>query len=527
MKTRPISRRSFLRTALLSSAAVATHAQFTARASGPPDKPNLVVFLPDDLRADTIIGSNAAAVHAPNLHRLASRSVVFERAYVTQPICAPSRSSLLSGTWPHQTGCLNNHGVLPRKFRCLPEMLADSRYVGGYFGKWHLGDEYVAQRGFTEWASIIDYSKPIDRHHDAHPWLDRWISLIRGSKGTSRDRKSATASDYTAFLISKGYRPNANGGRHFTDEFYTRLPFDLSRAKFVETKACDFLERHGQSPFVMFVAFFEPHPPYYGPFNDVHPIESVRLDPTVGEPLNDDVPLRYRIREEVYRSRFASVDGYRSVKQHYLGLVTEIDRCIGSVLEKIEKLGIANRTTTVLTSDHGDMMSAHGLLGKGVMYEQAVAVPYLVQVPGLSPRSISQPVSHIDFVPTMLDLLGERPDPQCVGKSRGALIRGETQSPEPVFIEWAPGHEPARKHTALASDDEEKKAWAESTRAIVTADGWKLCLRDKDRNELYSLREDPDERKNLYSDSSQRDTVKRLTDEIHQWQQRVGDTLKV
>jgi arylsulfatase A-like enzyme len=127
----------------------------------------------------------------------------------------------------------------------------------------------------------------------------------------------------------------------------------------------------------------------------------------------------------------------------------------------------------------------------------------------------------------MLDLLGKTPDAQCVGKSRAPLIRGESMSSDPVFIEWAPGKEKINKHTKLASKDQVKQALTESTRAIVTPDGWKLCLRDKDKNELYNLREDPDERKNLYSDTGQGDTVKRLSDEIHQWQQRTGDTLKV
>jgi arylsulfatase len=526
MGIRQISRRSFLRTTVLGSAAIAGGVSLRARTAGLLDKPSLVVFLPDDLRADTILGANAG-VHAPNLHRLASQSVAFERAYVTQPICAPSRSSLLSGTWPHQNGCLNNHGVLARKFRCLPEFLADSDYHCGYFGKWHLGDEFLPQRGFTEWASITESFKPIEPHHHRDHWYDRWISLVAPSSGAHRDPLPPKASDYTRFLISKGYRPDAYHGRYFSERFSSRLPFELSKAKFVETKACEFLERHSRFPFVMFVGFFEPHPPYYGPFNDEHPIESIQLDPTIGEPLNEDVPLRYRIREENYRRKFASRDDYRRIKQRYFGLITEIDHCIGNILEKTQNLGIAGRTIIVLTSDHGDMMGTHGLLGKGVMYENAVTVPYVVSVPGISPRRISQPVSHIDFVPTVLDLLGKKPDPQCAGRSRAALLRGESMPVESVFIEWSPGHQRRDGQTNLANKESVSQPLSESTRAIVTPDRWKLCLRDKDKNELYNLQEDPDERKNLYSDSTQRDTVKRLTNEIHEWQQRVGDTLKV
>ena len=99
--------------------------------------------------------------------------------------------------------------------------------------------------------------------------------------------------------------------------------------------------------------------------------------------------------------------------------------------------------------------------------------------------------------------------------------------PEHVFIEWAPGKEKINQHTKLASKDQVKQALTESTRAVVTSDGWKLCLRDKDKNELYNLPEDPDERKNVYSDSDQRDTIKHLTDQIREWQRRVGDTVKV
>ena len=112
-------------------------------------------------------------------------------------------------------------------------------------------------------------------------------------------------------------------------------------------------------------------------------------------------------------------------------------------------------------------------------------------------------------------------------KGKFYVVRGETMPTEAVFMEWAPGKEKINKHTKLASKEQIKQALAESTRAIVTPDGWKLCLRDKDKNELYNLRDDPDERKNLYSDAGQGDTVKRLTDEIHQWQQGVGDTLKI
>jgi arylsulfatase A-like enzyme len=174
------------------------------------------------------------------------------------------------------------------------------------------------------------------------------------------------------------------------------------------------------------------------------------------------------------------------------------------------------------------MIGAHGLLGKTVMYEQSASVPYLIRMPGQQKAThCSQLVSHIDFTPTMLDLLGKPPHPQCVGRSKAGLVRGEPFKPESIFIEWSPGKEKIFKQTKLAGKEQIKEALAESTRAVVTPDNWKLCLRDKDKNELYNLKDDPEERKNLYSDSSNRDVVQRLTDELHQWQGRTSDTIKV
>jgi arylsulfatase A-like enzyme len=468
-------------------------------------KPNLVVFLPDELRADLVVGPAADSVHAPSLQRLVAESVVFDRAYVTHPICSPARSSLLSGTWPHQTGCQANRDVLPRNIRCFPEMLADSSYRTGYFGKWHLGDEFIAQHGFQEWVSCEDSFKSADH-----------------------GRKKRGQSDYTAFLLSKGYKPDLGNGKSFSLEFPTNLPFELSKPKFLETKACEFLERNRHQPFILFVAFFEPHPPYNGPFNDEHPLAAISLDPTVGHLFDEEMPLRYRLRQEFYRKKYSDAARYRETKQKYLGLISEIDRSIGTILDKIDNLGLRDRTIIALTSDHGDMMSAHGLLGKQVMFEQSANVPFSLRVPGEPPHYCSEPISHIDFVPTMLDLLGKPADSQCAGQSRAGSVRGETQLADFVFLEWSPTKmDLPLMRSMLASKEQIKNCLRESTRCVVSPDGWKLCLRDRDKNEVYNVRDDPVEEHNLFCSVAHRGLVKELSAEIYRWQERVGDRIKV
>ncbi len=88
------------------------------------------------------------------------------------------------------------------------------------------------------------------------------------------------------------------------------------------------------------------------------------------------------MRQQFYRTKLGSRERYRDVKQKYLGLITEIDHSIGAILAKLDDLGVSERTITVLTSDHGDMMSGHGLLGKEVMFEQSARVPYLIRMLG-------------------------------------------------------------------------------------------------------------------------------------------------
>jgi arylsulfatase A-like enzyme len=151
-------------------------------------KPNLLFIFTDEQRADTMAAYGNRHIETPHLNRLALESAVFDQAYVTQPVCTPSRSSIMTGLYPHTNGCIENNHALPPDVPCLPEMLADGDYVTGYHGKWHLGDEIFSQHGFDEWISIDDgYRKYY-------------------SPGRDREARSS----YHHFLVEQGFRP-ANG----------------------------------------------------------------------------------------------------------------------------------------------------------------------------------------------------------------------------------------------------------------------------------------------------------------------------
>ena len=221
-------------------------------------------------------------------------------------------------------------------------------------------------------------------------------------------------------------------------------------------------------------------------------------------------------------------DEYRSIRQRYLGLVTLVDQRIGAILRCVEQCGLAEDTIVVHTSDHGDSLGAHRLFGKEVMFEEAARVPLLIRLPDQKRgKVVLQPVSHIDFVPTLLDLLGHPNHPQCAGKSLLPLINEEAVPPENVFLEWAPNRTKVKKGTSLARRRMIKRAVEESTRAVVSFDGWKLCLRNKDLNELYNLSEDPLETRNLYENRQYAPVISRLTGEIHRWQESANDKLRL
>ncbi|PYK91535.1 MAG: hypothetical protein DME40_06645 [Verrucomicrobia bacterium] len=185
-------------------------------------------------------------------------------------------------------------------------------------------------------------------------------------------------------------------------------------------------------------------------------------------------------------------------------------------------------TIIVHTSDHGDCLGAHQLFGKEMMFEEAARVPYLIRMPGQG-RSvrINQPISHIDFLPTLLELLGQTKPPHCPGQSRVALLKGGSMPPQSIFMEWSPNRAKTVKRSSLATRRQAKRAMEESTRAVVTSDGWKLCLRDHDLNELYNLKVDPIEAHNLYYTGKYDAVIARGRDEIHRWQEMTEDRLKI
>lgn len=261
------------RTAIQTLAGGLTGAPAVLRgARRPGDKPNLLFLWTDQQRADTMAAYGNTAFHVPVMNRLASQSVVFDRNYVTQPVCTPSRCSVMTGLWPHQSGCVKNNIRMGAETKTVPELAHDPAYRTAYMGKWHLGDEIFPQHGFEEWKAIED-------------------SIYREYYSAGRDKSARSA--YHHFLVRLGYKPGEDNS--FDRNFATKLPVEHSKPSFLANEASNFLLKHRGEPWMLYVNFLEPHTPFGSALDDLHSEEEAPLRNFPGTPLGPE-PQFYKQR---------------------------------------------------------------------------------------------------------------------------------------------------------------------------------------------------------------------------------------
>ena len=502
-----------------------------------PDRPNLLFIFTDEQRADTMAAYGNDHIRTPNLNLLSKQSFVFENAYASQPVSTSSRSTILTGTYPHTNGCTSNNLTLHRDAKTIAEMVSND-YRRGYYGKWHLGDELRPQHGFEEWRTIEDayrsyYSdkSDLDRHSDYHQYL-----IEQGYEPDSAGDELDPAEQGDSQADTAGSR------MVFSSQFAANLPSEHTKAAFVGRQTEQFIHESTSDsrPFMLYANFLEPHPPFTSPNDKAHRTNRINERGAFLNPPAKNTSMINRLHANHFtHSKEQGEDlskdiSWRRLRSKYFGLVTTMDGALGGILKALEDSGQAHNTIIVFTSEHGEMMGDHRMLYGSSMYQEAIRVPLLIRIPWLEEdnRTIPGNISHIDLVPTLLELLGERVQGHLQGESRASVMLGDTDlSENDVVVQWN-GEDGRHQHCAIDFQNNFSKKTYDLIkglpwRTIMTPDGWKLSINRVDQCELYDLNNDPYETTNLYHHVVQRDRVRDLVSRIRLWQERHKDYIQV
>jgi choline-sulfatase len=379
-------------------------------------KPNILMIMADQLSAPVLPFHGNPVLKAPHLQALADRSTVFDNAYCNFPLCAPARFSLLAGQYATRIGAFDNACEFQAATPTLPYYLAQQGYKTILSGKMHfVGPDQ--KHGFEERLTT-----------DIYPADFGWVA----------DWKEGEFSFY-----SPGHDLST------VDESgscYRSLQLDFDEE--VEAKAIQRLydlAREDDQPFFMCVSYTHPHPPYHIP-----PEYLDRYDPDeINLPIVGDMPMadRDKLSQWVQYShgldkKGATDEQIRRARHAYYAMVSYIDDKVGRLMQTLQRTGFDHNTIVVFTSDHGDMLGERGMWFKRVFFDWSAKVPLLVSQPGESKqRRIAQPVSHVDLLPTLLDLASNGAPTQWVepvdGRSLVSLIAtGDKGGLPEAFVEY-------------------------------------------------------------------------------------------
>lgn len=426
-------------------------------------KPN-IVFILTDQQAPRILSSDGNPhIKTPNMDALAARGVSFAKSYCTYPLCCPSRASLFSSRVPHELQIYTNGNadIAKKGVPTMGEMFQAAGYRTAYAGKWHLGASLPAAN-----------KKPEDRRIIGFETLS-----IPGEVEKKFPRHQPP--------------PDVTPG----------LYCDLN----IGEAAAGFIAQPHEKPFLLVVSVFNPHDICYASRDDnFHELEHL-----LPADLSKLPPARPNVQDtEALPSAYTSFRRGRANwtderwGKHlwvYNRLLEVADTAIGRVLTALEKAGLNENTLVVFTSDHGEMMGAHQLIGKGALYDEAAGVPLIVALPGGQGKVDRQHlVSGLDVMPTLLDYAGIKAPASLEGKSLKPVL-------EEKPVAW-------RDFVAAETDG------SYEGRMIRTARYKYVVFGSGDhREQFFDMERDPLELKNLINEASLAGEVQRHRDLLKQW----------
>lgn len=459
----------------------------------PESQPNIILFITDQQRFDTIGALGFSYMDTPNLDRLVEEGVSLRNCFCAAPSCAPSRASLFTGYYPHTTGVFKNKDVWRHSW---VELLAATGYHCVNIGKMHTFP-FETEMGFHE-RYVVENK---DRYYEGRYYFDEWDKALHARKLDKPGRELyRQLTDYRERMGAVDWP----------------LAEDMHPDVFVGELAKWWVERHPVTePLFLQVGFPGPHPPYdpvkryTEPYLERDlPIELATPEDLAGQPPPFHALRRHNVEidhDSVVHDLEPTPEQLHRLRAHYLANVTMIDEKIGEILSELTDKGYLDDAVVIFTSDHGDALGDHGHIQKWTMYDVITRVPTIVWDPRRFPggRTLDGLHQQMDLGATILELAGAPiPDTMEARSLVPALQGTDERGREYVFAEHS-------RDTILQEAE---------FMTMVRSDRWKLVhFLDEPYGQLFDLENDPGETQNLWSDPGHAEEKSRLLDVLREW----------
>jgi arylsulfatase len=444
---------------------------------------NVIFMLADQLRADSVGCYGNAIVQTPNLDKLAAEGTRFDSAFAQHPQCVPSRSSILTGRYPHANGAISNHCAMHEQEVTLPEYLRSAGWDTCATGKVHLFEQKT-NASFTEQMLCEGQNSAATDPEVIYPHYKKWI-------------KENGYWDH--FLRSYGHHAT----QEYLDTFQCTVNCIPAEAYFdvwAADQAVTWLEnRSSESPFFLFVGFPNPHNPFEPPepYASLYNPSEMPLPESFHSDLSQKPPHQAKYKVEGRPSNYENLDkeSLQRVIAYYYASITMIDDQVGKIMNSLSQYKLMEDTLIVFVSDHGELLGHHGMLQKPkdeypMLYDVSLRVPLIIRSP--SPEAsrghlVEDSIELIDIFPTIVKELGIDSPSELQGQGLNSDLYGE----------------PSPKRSNIFSEIGAVKMLREKD--------WKLIhYPGQEYGELYALDQDPDEMNNLYSNPDYREQRARL-----------------
>jgi len=505
---------------------------FASGGPSDPVRPNFLLIMTDQQRADHIGTYGNDQVRTPNLDRLAAEGVTFDRFYVGSPVCMPNRAAIATGRMPSAAGVRMNGVPLPVTARTFMDSLRESGYLTTLIGKAHFqnmtenaptpvqGQDSVPR---TVQASFEIRNGPEYGCESPASWRDPGFKVPLPYYGFETavlclEHGDQVGGDYARWLARQGLPDSCLPGPEYalhSDEPVVapqawRTALDPSRypSAFIADETCkwlkDYAERAGnRPPFFLQCSFPDPHHPFTPPgeYWSAYSPDDIRLPESFNAPMDLAPPHKRAIHEELVSGKrrtggsraiaVSEAEARQAIALNY-GAISMIDDSIGRIMRTLGELGLLDNTIVIFLSDHGDFMGDHGLLFKGPLhYQSLVRMPFIWRdIPGKAATGRRGSLaSSMDIAPTILERAGVEPSHGIQGRSFLPEIAGTSSGADDcVLIE-------EESHRNVPGLPDPPKV-----RTLVT-ERWRLSVfAQADWAELYDLSCDPHEIRNLFDD---------------------------